>query len=412
MPFSLRLALRTAVSVTVCVAAVLLLTLTGSVSFAPSAQAAGSPPVPAVPSGLPSGIENLAQYVPANSCDPHAKPGTTALANLLVQTYGSHYGIERTCGTDPLPTSEHYDGRAIDFFLSVRNTAQRAQMNALIGWLLASDAEGHSYANARRLGVMYLIWNNRIWGAYRAGEGWRPYSNCASHPGTAYDTTCHRNHIHISLSWEGAMKRTSFWSKQVAGTDYGPCREQGLNWAAPYAGPRSTPCPWYPQVSAPAGSSALLKTLTTFSGMVLRPGDTGPVVRAVQQAVGTTADGDFGPATKAAVTAFQQAHDVPATGVVDAATWHALLASQATAAPTPSPSQPASHPRLTGYRNTVLHVGSHGPAVAALQRRLGMHPARGNYGRRTKARVMTFQRNHGLAATGVVGPATWTALGA
>jgi hypothetical protein len=31
-----------------------------------------------------------------------------------------------------------------------------------------------------------------------------------------YDTTCHRNHVHLSFSWDGALGRTSFWSGWVA----------------------------------------------------------------------------------------------------------------------------------------------------------------------------------------------------
>ncbi|HEU5306964.1 MAG TPA: peptidoglycan-binding domain-containing protein [Acidimicrobiia bacterium] len=45
-------------------------------------------------------------------------------------------------------------------------------------------------------------------------------------------------------------------------------------------------------------------------------------------------DGSFGPTTTAQVKAFQTANKLPATGVVDAATWNALLATPATSTPT------------------------------------------------------------------------------
>jgi hypothetical protein len=54
---------------------------------------------------------------------------------------------------------------------------------------------------ARRLGVMYIIHNRRIWGSYRAGEGWRPY--VGANP--------HTDHVHFSFSWAGARKQTSYW---------------------------------------------------------------------------------------------------------------------------------------------------------------------------------------------------------
>src|SRR5690242_4791663 len=270
---------------------------------------------PTTPAGLPSAIEPLAGYVPADSCDPTAKPGVVAFGELLTATYPTTgYGISRRCGSDPLPTSEHYDGRALDWTTSARTRAGRARARAVIGWLFARDAAGNAYANARRLGVMYVIWNNRIWGAYRAGDGWRPYSSCASHPEAAWDTTCHRDHMHFSFSWEGAMRRTSFWTRQVAAADYGPCRAADLNWAGHYTRPNPSPCASYPTVHAPSGASSLVRSLYTWSGMWLHRGSTGPAVAAVQQALGTTADGSFGPATRAAVIDLQGRHGLTATG--------------------------------------------------------------------------------------------------
>jgi hypothetical protein len=313
------------------VVATLVTALALAASLGSLAPASAATPTPVAATGLPKTLESMPGYVPANSCDPTAKPGTAALGKLLTTTYpGTTYGISRTCGTDALPTSEHYDGRAVDWMNSIRNPTQAAQAKALITWLMASDAAGNTYANARRLGVMYIIWNNKIWGAYSADRGWRAYSSCASHPEPGWDNTCHRNHMHLSLSWAGAMKTTSYWTKQVASVNYGPCRARDLNWAPPYGGtPRTTPCPSYPRVTAPAGASATLKTLTTYSGMRLSLGSTGPVVTAVQRSLAITASGRYDAATKAAVKRFQTAKGLYPSGNVNSATWRALLRSQA-----------------------------------------------------------------------------------
>jgi hypothetical protein len=311
-------------------AATLVTALTLAVTAAPLTPANAATPTPVVPSNLPAAIEPLSGYVPANSCDPTAKAGTVALGRLLTTTYpGTSYGISRTCGTDALPTSEHYDGRAVDWMNSVRNPTQAAQAKAVVSWLLAPDADGDAYANARRLGVMYIIWNNKIWGAYSADRGWRAYSSCADHPEKSWDNTCHRNHMHLSLSWPGALRTTSYWTNQVATPDYGPCRARDLNWAPPYGTPRTTPCPRYPKVTAPKGASATLKTLTTYSGMRQSLGSAGPVVGAVQKSVGTTATGHYDARTKTAVKKFQTAQGLNPSGNVNSATWRALLRTQA-----------------------------------------------------------------------------------
>ncbi|WP_088319925.1 peptidoglycan-binding protein [Kineosporia sp. R_H_3] len=358
-------------------------------------------------------------YVSAVSCDPRDKTGTTALGDLLRATYpGTSYGIARPCGTDPLRTSEHYEGRAVDWMVDGRDPVGAARARAVLTWLLATDAHGNRFANARRLGVMYVIWDGTIWGSYAATSGWRPYSTCAVHPERAWDTTCHRDHVHISLGWAGAQKRTSFWTGAVAPADYGPCRPADLNWAAPWAAPRTAVCARYPFVTAPAGASAQLARLVRYSGMQLSRPMTGPVVAAVQTVVGADADGSFGPMTESAVRAFQTAHGLPPTGVVGAATWREILAvargAGGTPTPRPSPTPtptpkvtPTPKPRPTAH--PVLRPGSRGPQVRIVQKALKVR-VDGVFGPRTKQAVMAFQRRHRLPVTGNVGPLTWKAL--
>ncbi|MBB4859722.1 hypothetical protein HNO88_003051 [Novosphingobium chloroacetimidivorans] len=58
----------------------------------------------------------------------------------------------------------------------------------------------------------------------------------------------------------------------------------------------------------------------------LRQGDRGEDVKLLQALLKLEPDGEFGPGTKAAVTAFQKAHKLTPDGVVGAGTWRALLA--------------------------------------------------------------------------------------
>lgn len=58
---------------------------------------------------------------------------------------------------------------------------------------------------------------------------------------------------------------------------------------------------------------------------VLRQGAAGEDVRVLQRALGITADGDFGPKTKAAVEAFQRSHGLVADGIVGPKTWAVLV---------------------------------------------------------------------------------------
>ncbi len=300
----------------------------GLLAGAPPEPASAAPPPPPALS-VPAGIEDLAAYVPANSCSPTTRPGTRKLGALLVRTYpGTSFGGARGCGATP--DSEHHDGRAVDWMNSVRDAEQAQQAQAVIDWLLAPDAQGRPYANARRLGVMYVIWDNRIWGAYRAGDGWREYNGCLaqSKQKTSLDAACHRNHMHLSLSWAGATGATSYWTGQVAATDYGRCRPADMSWAYAYAGPNPTPCARTARVSAPKGASPTLKTLVAYSGRSIKAGDRFAGVKAVQKAVGARQTGTWSSASASKLKRFQTRHGLDATGRLSYATWRALMESQ------------------------------------------------------------------------------------
>ena len=110
------------------------------------------------------------------------------------QTYGSNIwaSISRDCNvTWDLGVSEHKDGRAIDWGVSIRN-GTKAIGDEFFAWATANNGE-----MARRLGIMYLIWDSRMWREYDMGRGFPEYRSCqtawahprrTTRPATA--TTC------------------------------------------------------------------------------------------------------------------------------------------------------------------------------------------------------------------------------
>jgi hypothetical protein len=89
----------------------------------------------------------------------------------------------------------------------------------------------------------------------------------------------------------------------------------------PATAPVPSPVSTMPPVAAPhvAPSPGGLPTLR-----VTHPFMRGPSVVHVQQRLNTAADGVYGPATAAAVRAFQASHGLAADGIVGPATWAAL----------------------------------------------------------------------------------------
>ncbi|WNB86757.1 DUF4214 domain-containing protein [Cellulomonas sp. ATA003] len=120
---------------------------------------------------------------------------------------GRNAGIARGCTVGG--TSEHKEGRAVDWAVNVANPAQKAAGDAFVAWLTAVGPDGKVAYNARRLGVMYVIWNKRIWNNSSASSGWKPYTGAQPHT----------DHVHISLSWNGAYQRTSWWTGTALPTE-------------------------------------------------------------------------------------------------------------------------------------------------------------------------------------------------
>ncbi len=354
------------------------------------AQAATLPRPPS--KSLPSALDLASPYQAQRLCDPVAKPGVLAFAKLFSGHYGlgtSSYGIIRNCNSG---VTEHSEGRAWDWMLSVDKPNEKAVADAVTAWLSAPDSLGRPGAMARRFGIMYIIWNKKMWRAYDPSRGWAPYTGSVPHT----------DHIHFSFSWDGAYGHTSWWTGKAI-TTIDP-------------GPGSAPTPTPP--TAPATSYPVLAT-----------GSTGPDVVLAQKVVGATPDGQFGPKTEAAVRAWQGAHAVAVTGVVDAPTWAKMVSLKLVPArgsvqppapapippapPTPAPTSPTPAPApasdLARYASTTIAKGATGAAVVALQKALAL-TADGQFGPLTEAAVRTFQTRRNLTPNGIVGPPTWKAL--
>ena len=143
----------------------------------------------------------------------------------------------------------------------------------------------------------------------------------------------------------------------------------------------------------------------------LTRGEHGAAVAAMQQKLGVPADGIYGPSTLSAVETFQKGQGLAADGHVGPATQAALAHPR----PVAKPSHAKPHHQAATRSSTRAHAHApathvHGNGVKALQSALQI-PADGVFGRGTAHAVRVFQRQHGLKADGVVGAATWSALG-
>lgn len=163
-------------------------------------------------------IEDYAEYQGQTRCRPKAKPGVVSFQQMLQTSYpdSTWFGISRACKVGG--RSEHKEGRALDWSRNAKVPVERAEVQDLLGWLLATDAYGNEHAMARRFGIMYVIWNRRMWSSW--DEGWEIYcvqkrrrckdpdSKAALHP--------HRDHVHFSFGWPGARMETTYWHPELS----------------------------------------------------------------------------------------------------------------------------------------------------------------------------------------------------
>jgi hypothetical protein len=179
-------------------------------------------------------IEPLAGYQPQTTCSPFAKPGVVDLSKRLLRAFPTtrSLGIVRACSVGG--QSEHKEGRAFDWGgLNSHSAKDRARVARFVHWLDKPDKYGNPYANVRRLGIQYLIWNHKIWGSYAASSGWRKYTGADPHT----------NHVHISFTWAGARKNTSFWTGKVGNVAATPTPTKPPTTPPPPGGGTTTPRP-------------------------------------------------------------------------------------------------------------------------------------------------------------------------
>jgi peptidoglycan hydrolase-like protein with peptidoglycan-binding domain len=371
---------------------------TGSGPRAPEITAVtAKPPVtlPADPTGLPApahlptAVDDPAGYQPQTACLARPLPGIVKLRALALETYGrggTSPAYARPCNSGS--ASEHKDGRAWDWMLNYANRADRRAAADFLSWVTGKGPSGERGEMAARLGVMYVIYNHRIWSAY--SPGWREYSGADPHT----------SHIHISLSWNGARAHTTFWTGRLWPEDLGVCQVfAGQPGTVPPHRPRTKPCD--APAAIPRGSTKALAWL----------GSTGHPVGKAQRRLDVTSTGIFDRSTRRAVIGYQKTHDLPKNGTLDEPTWGSLLPkSRVLNVPDWTPARAASWAAKSG--GPVIHRADAGKSVYALQVALRLDDAlcNGYYGKQSRAAVIALKRSAGLAATALVDESVWNLL--
>lgn len=148
------------------------------------------------------------------------QPQTAVVANTIGPMFGiATVGGWRDPATEVYDPNGHPAGLALDFMISDIPDGV-ATGDRLADYLIAHAAE---------LGVSYIIWQQRIWTASRAAEGWQLMEDRGSR------TQNHMDHVHLSLTGDGSLALSAGCG---ATNQSGQVTAGG--WSAPASGPISS----------------------------------------------------------------------------------------------------------------------------------------------------------------------------
>lgn len=155
--------------------------------------------------------EEYATYQAQKKCRTVARPGTKELAGWINARFagGTATASVRSCASGGV--SEHKEGRAIDWTMDARKRKHRREVGRFLQKLFAEDGAGNSHALARRMGVMYVIWNDRMYASYDEFARRAYKSSSCPTLKKCSATLRHRDHVHISLSRRGGRGLTSWY---------------------------------------------------------------------------------------------------------------------------------------------------------------------------------------------------------
>jgi hypothetical protein len=189
-------------------------TLLAALLLSPAAYADHEGPSTGGGSDSAGQIEDYSGYEPQTTCHRKPRAGTKVLGRWLVKKLGGGGGATgRACGGG---ASEHKDGRAIDWTLDASTKKGRATAQRFLDKIFKTDKHGNTHAVARRMGIMYVIWNDHMYAAWDRFEREEYLSSSCKTKRKCSKTLRHRDHVHISLSMAGAKGRTSWYEGRVA----------------------------------------------------------------------------------------------------------------------------------------------------------------------------------------------------